>query len=247
MRRWKRQVVAFRSSLGTSLSTGYFIGLSTSPLLTSRDLPGYFERFWNALCSESSTVRRPCDLLPTFHPRNSLSRSPKFTISLRVERLGHRNQRHMYGRNGNCGPFWRAETSVSPLLFRSAHAGRPAPTPFADLRDRPSGSFSNQHGQHPLRVEILDSKRRVHRAFSRPAARRRDRGQVRRRPAEISSRHGAPQFPLHPYRCSPFNGVGKGCNRGGPMGATQRRPAHPEAGCAESTRWQENCGPVPGG
>ena len=31
------------------------------------------------------------------------------------------------------------------------------------------------------------------------------------------------------------------------MGATQRRPAHPEAGCAESIRWQENCGPVPGG
>jgi len=29
----------------------------------------------------------------------------------------------------------------------------------ADDRDRPSGSFSNQHKQHPLRVEVLDEKR----------------------------------------------------------------------------------------
>jgi hypothetical protein len=30
----------------------------------------------------------------------------------------------VYGRNGSCGPPWRSETKVSPLLFRSARAPR---------------------------------------------------------------------------------------------------------------------------
>jgi len=33
----------------------------------------------------------------------------------------------------------RSETSVSPLLFHSAHRRRPTPAPLADLRDCPSG------------------------------------------------------------------------------------------------------------
>ena len=57
------------------------------------------------------------------------------------------------------------------------------------------GSFSNQHGQHPLRVEIVDAKRRGHQAFARPAGGRRDRGQVRRRPTAVSP---APQRPAIP-------------------------------------------------
>src|SRR5664279_1517559 len=79
----------------------------------------------------------------------------------------------------------RSETSVSPLLFRSARARRATPAPFADIRDRPSGCFSNQHRQHPLGVQILYAKWQIHRAFARPAARRRDRGEMRWRPSEV--------------------------------------------------------------
>ena len=39
-----------------------------------------------------------------------------------------------------------------------AHVG-PTPVLSADDRDHPSDSFSNQHKQHPLRVEVLDEKR----------------------------------------------------------------------------------------
>jgi hypothetical protein len=39
-----------------------------------------------------------------------------------------------------------------------AHVG-PTPVLSADDRDRPSGYFSNQHGQQPLHIEILDAKR----------------------------------------------------------------------------------------
>ena len=35
-----------------------------------------------------------------------------------------------------------------------------------------SGCFSNQHWKQPLRVEVLDAKRQIHQAFTRPAARR---------------------------------------------------------------------------
>src|ERR1019366_2482867 len=56
---------------------------------------------------------------------------------------------------------------------------------FADLPDCPSDRFSNEHGQQPLRIEILDAKRQIHRAFARPAAGRWDRREMRgRRPAE---------------------------------------------------------------
>jgi len=46
-------------------------------------------------------------------------------------------------------------------LCSAAQRGHVGPTPMlsADDRDRPSGSFSNQHKQHPLRVEVLDEKR----------------------------------------------------------------------------------------
>jgi hypothetical protein len=37
---------------------------------------------------------------------------------------------------------------------RSAHSG-----PLAECREDPSGRFSNQHGQQPLHIEILDAKR----------------------------------------------------------------------------------------
>lgn len=43
----------------------------------------------------------------------------------------------------------------------------------------------NQDWKQPLGVEVLDAKRRVHWAFTRPAARRRDRRQMRARPSEV--------------------------------------------------------------
>jgi hypothetical protein len=43
---------------------------------------------------------------------------------------------------------------------------------------------------------MLDSKRQIHRAFARPAARRRDRGEMRGRPSEVSTRHSAPAIPI---------------------------------------------------
>jgi hypothetical protein len=45
--------------------------------------------------------------------------------------------------------------------------------------DRPSGSFSNEHGQQPFRVEVADAKGPIHRVFARPAARGRDCGEMR--------------------------------------------------------------------
>jgi hypothetical protein len=36
--------------------------------------------------------------------------------------------------------------------------------------DRPSGCFSSQYRQKPLRIEIPDAKRQIHRAFARSAA-----------------------------------------------------------------------------
>ena len=90
---------------------------------------------------------------------------------------------------GNCPTSWRAQPSVSGSPRRSADRGRPTPAPFADVRDRLSGCFSNEHVQHPLGVEILDSKRQVHRAFARPAAERLGCRRVRRRPTEVSMRH----------------------------------------------------------
>jgi hypothetical protein len=67
---------------------------------------------------------------------------------------------------------------------------QPTPDSLAKLRDRPSGCFSNQHRQEPLRIEILNSERRVHKAFAWSAARRRDRREMRRRPAEIDLSRG---------------------------------------------------------
>jgi len=63
------------------------------------------------------------------------------------------------------------------LVSRRAEVGALRPR-LPSVAKALSGCFSNQHGQKPLRVEVLDSKRRIHRAFARPAARRRDRRQV---------------------------------------------------------------------
>ena len=76
----------------------------------------------------------------------------------------------------------RRPAVLPPRSFRT-HTRRP--TPLADLRDRASGCFSNQHWQQPLRIEIPDSKRRVHETFARSATRGWDRGKVRRRPSEV--------------------------------------------------------------
>jgi len=51
--------------------------------------------------------------------------------------------------------------------------------------DRPSGCFSNEYRQQPLRIEVVDAKRQIRRAFARPAARRRDRREMRRSPTEV--------------------------------------------------------------
>jgi hypothetical protein len=78
-----------------------------------------------------------------------------------------------------------ARSSVSDASRRSAGRGRPTPAPLVECREDPSGCFSKQHRQHPLRVEVVDAKRQILRAFARPVAGRRDRGKVRRRPAEV--------------------------------------------------------------
>ena len=41
--------------------------------------------------------------------------------------------------------------------------------------DRPLGCFSNQNWQQPFRIEVVDAKWQIHRAFARPVAGRRDR------------------------------------------------------------------------
>jgi hypothetical protein len=63
---------------------------------------------------------------------------------------------------------------------------------FADLPDCPSDRFSNEHGQQPLRIEILDAKRQIHRAFARPAAGRWDRREMRVRRSEVDFRRRRP-------------------------------------------------------
>ena len=50
--------------------------------------------------------------------------------------------------------------------------------------DCPSGCFSNQNRQQSLRIEVVDAKRQIPRAFARPAARRRDCGQACPDPAK---------------------------------------------------------------
>src|ERR1017187_4395675 len=51
--------------------------------------------------------------------------------------------------------------------------------------DVPSGYFSSQYRQHPFRIEVVDAKRKIHRAFAGSAARRWNRREMRRRPAEV--------------------------------------------------------------
>lgn len=76
------------------------------------------------------------------------------------------------GRNGSCGGRWRSQASASvPTMPSCAHTSTEVHPPG----DCPSGCFSNEDRQHPLRIEVVDTKRRVERAFARPTARRRDR------------------------------------------------------------------------
>ena len=70
----------------------------------------------------------------------------------------------------------------------------PLQTPSLILVTALSGCFSNQHGQQPLQVEVLDAKRFLHRAFARPAARGRDREEMRERDSGLY----APQNPAIP-------------------------------------------------
>ena len=82
-------------------------------------------------------------------------------------------------------PFGAYRPAVSTPLSLRACIHQPTSEPFAESLDRLSGCFSSQHRQHPLRVEILDSKQPICRALARPAAGRRDRGQVRRGSSEV--------------------------------------------------------------
>jgi hypothetical protein len=50
-------------------------------------------------------------------------------------------------------PFGAHRPAVSSSFACPAGARRPTPVPFADLRDGPSGCFSNQHGQQRLRMK----------------------------------------------------------------------------------------------
>jgi len=63
-----------------------------------------------------------------------------------------------------------------------------------------SGCFSNQHWQKPLRLEVLDAKGQIHRAFARPVAGRRDRREMRRRLVEVFARHSPPAIPIAPLQ-----------------------------------------------
>jgi hypothetical protein len=89
---------------------------------------------------------------------------------------------------------------------RQAHIGlleRPSPIFVTAL----SGCFSNQHRQHLLRVEVVDAKWQIHRAYRSSADSlgpgRRVRGEKETEGLTlVSTRHSAPQFPLHPYRCT---------------------------------------------
>jgi hypothetical protein len=49
---------------------------------------------------------------------------------------------------------------------------QPTPDSLAKLRDRASSGSLNEDRQQPLRIEVLDAKRRIHLAFARPTARR---------------------------------------------------------------------------
>src|ERR1035437_9050581 len=67
-------------------------------------------------------------------------------------------------------PFGAYRPAVSSSFAYPAGTRRPTPAPFADLRDGPSGCFSNQHRQRPPSVEVVDAKWQIQRAFARPAA-----------------------------------------------------------------------------
>jgi len=54
--------------------------------------------------------------------------------------------------------FGAHRPAVSSSFAGSEYTPRPTPDPLVNLRDRPSGYFSNQHRQQPLRIEILDTK-----------------------------------------------------------------------------------------
>ena len=81
-----------------------------------------------------------------------------------------------------------AQRPAFQIRLVARRARQPTPAPFADLRDRHSGGFSHQHRQQTLGIEVLDAKRKIDQGFARPAAGRRDRGKVGRRPAEIDLR-----------------------------------------------------------
>ena len=48
---------------------------------------------------------------------------------------------------------------VSSSLTHAACTHQPRTALYADDREGPSGSFSNEHGQQPFRVEVLDPER----------------------------------------------------------------------------------------
>ena len=77
---------------------------------------------------------------------------------------------------------WRAQTSTSPTAIPpSAYTSTGFPP-----GDRPSGCFSNQNWQHPLRIEIIDAKRETPLAGRDLAALGRFRLLVQSREKQIS-------------------------------------------------------------
>src|ERR1035441_3547421 len=67
------------------------------------------------------------------------------------------------------------------MMVTRAHTS----TDVSPRGDLPSGCFSNYNWPPPLAIEVVDAKRQIHRAFARPAAGRRDRGEMRWRPFEV--------------------------------------------------------------
>jgi hypothetical protein len=118
------------------------------------------------------------------------------SVRAHVDRRFPPGDRPCRGCNGNCPTAWRAQSNVSDLRRSTARTRRPLRRRLPGFAKAISDCYSNQHRQHPFRIEILDSERRVHWAFARPAAGRWDRREMRWCPAAVSTRHSAPAIPI---------------------------------------------------
>ena len=97
---------------------------------------------------------------------------------------------YLSGCNGNCGARRRARTRDF-VVVRASITPRPSPDPFAVHRDRPSGGFFEPAPTAAVLHEGLPSGQN---ALLRAGIAKEIEGVTL-----VSTRHSAPQFPLHPY------------------------------------------------